>query len=140
MRLTLGAHALRPTPPRTTPHTRHVSIPARSVPRVHRQAVVVTTNVTKQELASGRLYRPNASVLRNIEPYSLLSKAAMSTMIKMLVCKIIPKGGLIGGGCLTVLIWHAGNWCGFDLDCIVWLNVHAIVHWYTHRHSGINQG
>ncbi len=58
----------------------------------HRQAVVVTTNVTKQELASGRLYRPSATVLRNIEPYSLLSKAALSTMIKMLVCKIIPKG------------------------------------------------
>lgn len=53
---------------------------------------VITCNVSKTELSSGRLYRPNAALLRSMEPFSLLSKAALDSMVRMLSCKIIPQG------------------------------------------------
>ena len=79
---------------------RHIpsTLPAR--PRIQparinvhrRRATLISCNVSKTELSSSRLYRPNGSLLRGVEPFSLLSKAALEAMVRMLSCKIIPKG------------------------------------------------
>lgn len=61
---------------------------------VHRRrpAMPISCNVSKTELSSGQLYRPSSALLRAVEPFSLLSKAALEAMVRMLSCKVISKG------------------------------------------------